>query len=182
MQPDFDLRLRAMQKALSQVVIPALDTSNRQAQEQAQLVLGSLEVVRQQVDHAQWYEAADLVSLCNLAESLSTVPALDVGAAIPAARRHALERVSRWDVTLTQLRAASAALREAIGGLIESVYGHDAQSTVLAVTRLVMAHAKEQIGRERAYVAPMKWDGYPDSLLPLDESLRRAVRKSPAAA
>lgn len=174
MQPDFDLRLRAMQKALSQVVIPAIEPSNKQAMEQAQLVLGSIEVVRQQVEHAHWYEAADLVSLCNLAEELGTVMDLDLGSVLPAARRQGLSLVSRWDVSLSQLRDASAALREAISGLVESVYSYDAKDTVLAVTHIVMAYAKEQIGRERAYVAPMKWDGYPGSLLPLAESLRQA--------
>lgn len=172
MQPDFDLRLRAMMKAQSQVVIPALDANNRQALEQAQLVLGSMEVLRQQVDHAHWYEAADLVSLCNLAEELAAVRGLDVGAALPAARRQGLQLVSRWDLRLSQLREASAALREAISGVVESVYAYDTKATVLAVTRIVMGHAKEQIGRERAYVAPMKWDGYAQTLQTVEESLR----------
>jgi hypothetical protein len=172
MQPDFDLRLRTMQKALSQVVIPALQPGNKQAQEQASLVLGSLEVIRQQVGYAHWYEAADLVSLCNLGEALGAIEGLDVGTALPAARRQGLALTSRWDVTLDQLREAAATLREAISGVVESAYGYDSRAVVLAVTREVMAHAREQIGRERAFVAPMNWDGYPESLQPLAESLR----------
>ncbi len=178
MQPDFDLRLRAMMKAQSQVVIPAIDPGNRQALEQANLVLGSMDVLRKQVDHAQWYEVADLVSLCNLAEELGSVQGLDAGAALPAARRQGMQLVSRWDVSLLQLREASVSLREAISGLVESVYGFETKDTVLAVTRIVMAHAKEQLGRERAYVAPMKWDGYPESL----QSVENALRGAPVSA
>lgn len=174
MQPGFELRLRTMSKALAQVVIPAIDPSNRQAQEQAQLVAGSIDVIRQQIDHAQWYEAADLVSLCTLAEDLSKVEGLQTGTALVAARREGLALLSRWDITLQQLRDVSADLREAVSNIVQSAFAYAAKDIVFAVTQIVMRHAKTQIGRERAFVAAMKWDGYPESLQSIGDSLRSA--------
>ena len=41
MQPSFDLRIRTMNKALADVVLPAIDPDNKAATEQLQLVIGA---------------------------------------------------------------------------------------------------------------------------------------------
>ena len=39
MQPDYNLRIRSMAKALAETIIPAIDSDNRSALEQAHIVL-----------------------------------------------------------------------------------------------------------------------------------------------
>ena len=174
MQPGFDLRLRTMMKALAEVVLPAIEGSNRMAQEQAKLVLGSLEVIRQQVDHAHWYEAAELVSLCNLAGDLAAVKGFDAGAGLDELRKAGGALVARWDVSLPELREASVRLRDAISEAVERAGAGNRADVSHAVSQLVMVHAEGQIGRERAFIAGTRWDTYPDTLRSIEDSLRKA--------
>lgn len=172
MQPGIDLRLRTMMKALADVVMPAIDPGNRMAQEQAGIILGSLDMLREQIDYAHWYEVVDLRSLCHLAADLKRVPGLDVSIELTAAHEAATPLAARWDVTLSELRQASVDLRDAICLTVEAAYGHESQGIRNAVQRLVLDHSGDQLGRERAYVAGTKWDGFPDSLQTIEASLQ----------
>jgi hypothetical protein len=172
MQPDFDLRLRTVTRALSEVIIPALDQGNRAAQEQAQVVLGSIELLRQQLEYAHWYEVADLVSLCNLAADLKAVPGLEATAELSTLQERGAKLARRNDVTLRELRNASSALRDVISEVVESVFAFQQVEVLKAVQALALAHAREQLGRERAFVAGTKWDGYPESLQGIEAALR----------
>lgn len=171
MQPSIDLRLRTMMKALSDVVMPAIDPGNRVALEQAGIVLGSMDMLREQIDYAHWYEVVDLNSLCQLAEALTRVPAIAAPDVLGTACAVALPMASRHDVSLTQLRETSVALREAISVCVENAYAQPAEIRQ-AVQRLVLDHSRGQIGRERAYVAGTKWDGFPESLQSIEASLK----------
>jgi hypothetical protein len=174
MQPGFDLRLRAMAKALSEVVLPAIDPANRAAVEQAGIVLASLELVRQQVDFAHWYEAAELISLCGLARGIGEVVEPGAAANLRAEAAAGLEMSRRWDLSLTTLRDASAALRELICGAVENACERADASAQAAVRALVLKHSEEQLGRERAYVAGTRWDIFPDTLQTIEASLPKA--------
>lgn len=174
MQPGFELRLRTMMKAISEVVLPAIDPANRQAQEQARLVLGSLEVIRQQIDFAHWYESADLISLCNLAVELMAIKDAGRFEVLGELRGNGVALISRWDVSLPQLREASRALREAISAAVDGIYAEAPQVARSAVHKLVLSHAEGQLSRERAFIAGTRWDGYPESLLSIEDSLRKA--------
>lgn len=174
MQPGIDLRLRTMMKAIAEVVLPAIDPSNRMAVEQASVVLGSMELLRQQIDHAHWYEVADLNSLCNLAADLEAIEGFDVASDLSGARIGGSELAARWDVSLAQVREAGSVLRDAISRSVEAAFAQARDDIRLAVHRLVLDHSGGQIGRERAYVAGTKWDGFPESLQSIEASLRGA--------
>ena len=55
MRPSFDLRLQTMMKAMTEVVLPAVDPDNSAAVEQANLVIGSLNLLTEQVEYAHWF-------------------------------------------------------------------------------------------------------------------------------
>ncbi len=169
MQAGIDLRLRTMMKALSEVVMPAIDPANRLAVEQAQVILGSMSLLREQVDHAHWYEVTDLRSLCGLAKRLGKLDGNEPRPQLAESCANGEALAARWDVRLEQLRAASAELREEISLAVEAAY---ALPLGTAVQRLVLDHSQEQLGRERAYVAGTKWDGFPDTLQTIEASLR----------
>lgn len=175
MQPSIEMRLRTMMKALSEVVMPAIDPTNRMALEQAGVVLGSMDMLREQIDFAHWYETVDLKSLCRLAAEMGAVSGLKPHPALAVARDAARPLMSRSDVTLTTLRNAAVALREAISLCIEVAGEQNQPEVQKAIQRLVLDHSREQIGRERAYVAGTKWDGFPESLQTIQDSLRAAT-------
>jgi len=172
MQPGIDLRLRTMMKALADVVMPSIDPGNRMAQEQAAVILGSMQMLIEQIDYAHWYEVVDLKSLVHLAADLERVPGLSLPVEVGAAHETASALAGRWDVTLTELRRASAELREAICGAVEVAATQGRQEIQNAVQRLVLDQSREQLGRERAYVAGTKWDGFPESLQTIEASLQ----------
>lgn len=174
MQPSIEMRLRTMMKALSEVVMPAIDPTNRMAQEQAAVVLGSMDMLREQIDFAYWYEVVDLKSLCRLAAELAEVPGLESPPELASARDAARSLTSRTDLTLSVLRDASVALRDAISLSIEAAAEPAQPGIRTAVQRLVLDHSRDQIGRERAYVAGTKWDGFPESLQTIEASLNGA--------
>ena len=174
MQPGFDLRLRTMMKALSEVVLPAVDPANRAAVEQGSIVLGSLDLLLQQVDYAHWYEVVDLLSLCNLARELSNIDGLGANPKIEDAASIGVAIAARWDVSLSQIRQSNLALRDAIGETAERAFTSDQVGVRTRVQALVLSHSEEQIGRERAYVAGTKWDIFPESLQTIEASLARA--------
>jgi len=65
-QPGYDPRIRSMMKALAETIIPAIHGTNRAAVEQAHIVLGSLERLRQQIDYAHWFEVRDTRGMARL--------------------------------------------------------------------------------------------------------------------
>ena len=70
MQPGFDLRIRSMIKALSETVLPAVDPANKSAIEQLHITLGSLALLREQVDYAHAFEMADLRDMTAILAAL----------------------------------------------------------------------------------------------------------------
>jgi hypothetical protein len=83
MQPEYDLRLRSMMKALADTIIPAIDSANRAAAEQAHIVLGSLELLRRQIDYAHCLELSDVRDMAGLIRAV--IRETDLGS--PSARR-----------------------------------------------------------------------------------------------
>jgi hypothetical protein len=71
MNPDLDLRLKSVLKALSDVILPALPASERLARDQANLAIGHLSIVVEQWRHALNFELENLALCCALAGELA---------------------------------------------------------------------------------------------------------------
>lgn len=173
MQPSFDLRIRSMIKALAEIVLPALPPEREMAREQGQIVLGSLELIRQQVDHAHWFEAVDLLSLCELGHALLAIEDLDAPPTLRESIEQAARLAQRWNVADLFLRQASGELRELIDQSVATAFVSGSIEMRGRVQRLVLEHAREASARERAFLAGAGWD--PDSgSMNLEESLNAA--------
>ena len=171
MQPGIDLRMRAMAKALAEVVMPAVSATNRAAVEQGHIVMGSLEIIRQQVEFAHWYAVADLLSLCQLASDLASIDGLDADGKLRDAAAAGNAMAKRWDIPLSTLGQPNAALRDVISATVEKAFASGKAEWRDKVQALVLAHSEQQLGRERAYVAGTRWDIYPESLQSIEASL-----------
>jgi len=171
MQPGYDLRIRTMVKALKETVLPAIDETNRAAVEQAHILLGSLELLRQQIDYAHWFEVSDARGMAQLIRTVIREAQLGSACEAETIAADALREAERHDIPLSQLREANRRLRGAITKLIEDAFACADASIGQHVQALVLANSEEQIGRERAFVAAARFDVFPDNLRSIEEAL-----------
>ena len=82
MQPGFELRLTTMMKALSETVLPAVDAQNKAAVEQMHIVIGSLALLREQIDFSHWFEVEEARDMAGLIMDLAALTSSTPG------RRH----------------------------------------------------------------------------------------------
>ena len=152
MNPDVTLRLKTLMRAMSEVVIPAIDDDNSLAQEQGRLVLGHLNALLQH--HAGEAELVDRDTQATRALAHALLDAGRGGGATEAAR----------ETLLAALKDDGDELGHAIEGLVLAI-GVDGEASLhTASTRLVMAHAAAQNFAGRAWFKPMGFDGAPDTL------------------
>lgn len=174
MQPGFDLRIRSMLKALSETVLPAVDGGNRAAVEQLHLVIGSLELIRQQIDYAHWFEVIDARTMGAMIDRIVAEVGEEAGSKDAATAAKALATAERHDVTLTAVRDANSVLRDTVGALVAKAYATGDEVMRKRVQAIVLAHSKGQITRERAFIAATGFDVFPDTMVSIEESLTLA--------
>jgi hypothetical protein len=174
MQPSFDLRIRTMNKALAEVVLPAIDPDNKAAAEQLQLVIGSLKLMQEQIDYANWFEIVDGRSMVAMAEKVAEVSGKPLGKELSDAIAATQDVGTRHNVTLSQIRDANYVLRETLCDAIsQALAGADAE-TARAISRTVISMTEDQTSRERAYVAKTGFDVFPDTLKSIPDTLNAA--------
>lgn len=177
MQPGFDFRIRTMIKAMTDVVIPALDPDNRAAHEQANLVAASLDMLIEQIDYAHWFETADITLMVEMASELCTLfPDDNASISADRAAQHAKLLAKRNDVTLSELRESACALRDEICALIEAIGKAQDIERLNKAQAALLVLGKVQIDRERAFVAKTRFDTSPETLLPMREALSAPVK------
>ncbi len=174
MQPSFDLRIRTMNKALTEVVLPAVDPENKAAIEQLQLVVGSLGLIQEQMDHAHWFEIVDGRSMIAMAEKVASVSGEGLGEEVEDAIAGVKDVGSRHDVTLTQIREANWLLRETLSQAVGGLLARADEDTARAISKTVIDMSEDQTSRERAFVAKTGFDVFPDSLKSIPGSLKSA--------
>lgn len=169
------LALQSVIKAMTDVVLPAVDPHNKLAQEQSRLVIGVLGLLATRLPLLYRYECDELSRFLILADTLhsqavgipGTQDALVSLTAVLGAGKDVLDRARAEPA---ELETANFELREKIGALVSVVYSKasDAQRTTIGAT--VTAHAKQQLLRERAWHVTQGWESDP-AALPAIESL-----------
>ncbi|MGQ0699681.1 MAG: hypothetical protein ACT4PZ_15745 [Panacagrimonas sp.] len=160
-------------KALTDVVLPAVDPDNKLAQEQAQLVIGTLHLIAQRLSLQYRYDRHELAHFLALAESLSAqadgVPeasaALRSLASSVEAGREVLDR-ARADPG--ELEAANLDLREKLGEIITAASSGADDARLKTIGASVTAHAKELLLRERAWLSPQGWESAAAAFPPIE--------------
>jgi len=174
MQPGFDLRIATLLKALSETVLPAVDRGNSAAVEQLHLVVGSLKLLREQIDYAHWFEVVDARSMAALIDRLAAEIDSDASRQAVVTAAEMLAIAHRHDVTLTTVRDANRTLRNAISALAAASHAAADAGAGKRVQSMILAHSEGQISRERAFIAATGFDVFPDTLVSIEESLARA--------
>lgn len=169
------LELQAMIKSMTDVVLPALDPANQMAQEQAQLILGMMHLMAVRLPMEYHYGIDQLKRYLALAGELQeTVTGGPLtNAALETLVQSSLsgtDCLTRPQVSPGDLEAAVLDLRTQISTLVEALW-QDGEADCRAVAgKAVLAAAKEQILRQRAWFVPQGWDA-DTSAIPAIETL-----------
>jgi hypothetical protein len=161
MIPSAAERIATMVRALTDVVLPAIDPANSLAQEQARLVVGQLLVLASQRDETR-LDRLELSSELELARRL--LPVAPGGSASAAALAGLDVAVGTAAAASTE-NAASARgpLRAAIEDVVRAASADGSPSLREATWSLVFAHARAQAERSRAWFAAAGFDDRPSA-------------------
>ena len=172
------IQLQAVIKALSDVVLPAIDPDNKLAIEQGKLSIGLLALLSQQLPLQFQFDCDELQRLVATARELglqahggpgtqSAVVALNE-ATLAAGRVLDAARSSPADVE-AQVRA----LRVATGTLITEVHRDGDPACRPTIQRTVLAMSKDQLLRDRSMMLMQGWEPDPKAVPPLADLLAR---------
>lgn len=175
-----ELQLKAAIKALKDTIIPAVDSRHGIAVEQANLVLHSLEMVVENLPRQYGYDRHELDSWVSLAAELIAV--VEGGeltgqavAALEPLLQHHRDTLARARAEPAELHQGILAMRETISALVTAVLDDGSNEAQVKMQHYLFSSAKQQLLRERSWLAPMGLDPELSSLPPI-ESLLDAVK------
>ena len=172
MIPDIELRLDSVRRALTEVILPAIDAGNSLAIEQTMLAIGHIGMIMGQADNA-----ADYVAICfvDLAQTMADLPG-----AVEADTQAAAAALSAALSLPGQGEDGRAAYRTATGALeylIRTADGDGNTKFRHELRRRVLAFTKRQAGRERSWFGASGFD--PDArTLPSIADMISAAREN----
>ncbi|MFA7415744.1 MAG: hypothetical protein WC048_14785 [Rhizobium sp.] len=163
------LQIQTVIKAMTDVVLPAVDTNNKLAQEQARLVIGMLNLVAQRQPMMYRYDRDELARFLALAETLreqaKNLPGVNealhaMGNSVAVGE----DVLDRARAEPKELESANFDLREKVGALITAIYSGSEIGKLKHISATVTAHAKEMLLRERSWLIDQGWEADPKSL------------------
>lgn len=176
MTPSHELRIKSMLRAMTEVLIPALDPKQQLAMDQAQLIVGNLRLLLAQHDKSYQYAMVELREYADLVRDL--LAATDGGARCVAAKAAATEVLAEISPTAAlaiptenALVDQVSAIKQAADDLLEASFADGAEGFRKAAARLTLAQSEAQVLRERAWVIPAGFEMDPEAFPPLDDLL-----------
>ena len=158
-----DTGLRAVVKALKDVVAPALNPADPLALEQLRLAVDYIEFVRARFEHFHDRERFELSHHLGMATSVDALAAPITGAAAAALKTaigQGAQLAADPGATTRALKAGTAALAAAVAKVV-----HDASTLDVAARRMieqtVLQATDDRIEFERAWYLPLGFDPAP---------------------
>ncbi|MGE0487103.1 MAG: hypothetical protein AB7Q81_23325 [Gammaproteobacteria bacterium] len=165
MQLRTDLALHAAINSLTKVVLPAVDAANGPAQEQLQIVIGLLSLLTERLPLEYAFDRDELERALVFAEGLLAMAPEDLASEhLAAAAVDARGVLDGARSAPHDLQRAVRALRECSGAMITALHGLADATQREALGALVLAHQREQLTRERAWLLPQGWEAEPNAL------------------
>ena len=168
--------LRAVSKALTNVVAPAVDAKNPLANEQLRLVIDYVNFVRQRLDRIGERERFELTQNVKMASALVglTDPASAVvRASLDTRLAEARAALVLAGAPLSRLRSASAGLSGAIRRLVREAAAFEPGAR-RPIERCVVDMSSTQIMFERSWYLPLGFEPAPGEVPPLADILSKA--------
>ena len=176
MQMRPDIQITSVIKAMTDVIIPAIDPVNKLAIEQSQLIIGLLSLLKSQLPVQFRFDRDELGRLCTHAATLSRISSSDSGtqkalqqlAADSAAASSLLDQFGRDPA---ELIAQVRKLREGMSGVVDAAAQGTDGAAQLQAEKVILAMSKEQLLRDRSLVKMQGWEMDPDSIPAIEELL-----------
>lgn len=163
MTPTVDDRLASIVRALSEVILPHLPPEASLAQEQVQLCIGHIQILRAQIDDLPAYEQEELVDALALAKEISAMcedpkppcaaAFAELSAAIEAGARGTLPGCRPLE-----MRTLNKTVCEAIDTAIRAVSQNGSAQERARLSELVLRHEDERTLKDRRWFAPFGFD------------------------
>ncbi len=178
-----DIQITSMIKAMSDVILPAVDPGNKLAVEQSQLIIGMLSLMARQLPLQFAFDRDELGRLVSGAVRLKELASADgtVGAAQDRLARCASAAavvLDRCKLDPAALHVAIQEIRQAMGDIVVSLGQTNDLTNQLKAERVILDMSKEQLLRDRTLVVMQGFERDP-AALPSIESL---LGIAPAAA
>lgn len=157
MTPNVDERLASVIRALTEVILPHLPPEASLAQEQAQLAVGHLQILRAQIDAVPTYEREELDDAIAIGEALHS--GVSGGAATQSARA-ALAATLATAVPVDALagRRHRQAIHDAIECLIRGTAEDGDAAGKAALSRIILDMEGSRALKDRHWFAPFGFD------------------------
>jgi hypothetical protein len=168
-----NLQIPAMVKALSEVVLPALDPGDKVALEQGHLVVAMLQLMAQQLPLQYRFdcdELARLVTFSNCIESalVDGATGADVAARLAASTRAATAMLERLGPEPGDILQAINDLREAATTAMQIVFDSGNEGDRTQLIRATLDMSGEQIVRDRSWLIAQGWETDPQQFPPIE--------------
>jgi hypothetical protein len=179
MQLRYPIQIQCMVKALTDVVLPAVDPNNRLAQEQARLIIGTLLLMEKQLPKQYRFDCDALSRLVSFARELQQQPGglTRTQAAVKELAAHvsvASRVLERAQADPEELVSSIHSLRAAIGAVVNAVSEEASGSQVAGMQKSVLAHSKDQLLRDRSWLLMQGWEPDPASVPPIEALIGHA--------
>ena len=171
-----EIQLRSMIKAMTEVVLPAVDPENDLACEQAQLVLGMLHLMAARLPWQFHYDIDALDRAVALSSKIDQDA--DGGPETQAALAALKDAATNGGRVLAGAKSSPEDLEQAILDLraktastLNAMQIDGDPECRKTIGRAVLEAAREQTTRERAWFAPQGWDTEAEAPPPLETML-----------
>lgn len=160
MTPTVDERLASVVRALSEVILPSLPPEAALAQEQVQLCIGHLQILRGQLDAIPQYEADELADAIALGNALADCQG---GAETQAASSALKEAIAdgRTADDPAGIRRARVAINSAVAVLVGAVGADGEPDGRRTLSRAILEHESVRALKDRRWLAPFGFDEVP---------------------
>lgn len=181
MQMRPELQIKSILKAMTDVVLPAVDPNNKLAQEQVRLCMGLLGLMAKQLPLQFRFDCDELARLSAYAAQLQEMAAggsqtQAACAALQDCRAQAATVLDRIKASPQDVENAVRALREATGSVITGVFHDGDADAQQRVQKATLEMSREQLLRDRAWVITQGWEPDPKAVPPLDSLLAELPR------
>ena len=154
MTPTVDERLASVVRALTEVILPHLPPEASLAQEQVQLAIGHLQILRAQLDSVPAFEREELDDAKAVAAALAREVA---GGPVTEAALHALSAcVAGADGA--DVRGQTTALNKAVDALVRGVSTDGAVTAKASLSRIILEHESVRVLKDRRWFLPFGFD------------------------
>lgn len=154
MTPTVDERLASIVRALTEVILPHLPPEASLAQEQVQLSIGHLQILRAQLDAVPAYEREEL------ADALAVATALAEGVSGGSATQSAIAALNAaiGAADGSDVRGQTSALNKCVDTLVKAVSHDGGAGDKSALSAIILSHEAKRVEKDRRWFLPFGFD------------------------